>query len=77
MDALHGIATPIFAVNAAGIVTLWNRKMQYATGISDEQISNHLFSNFLSDKTNWENALSRAVGRAIDFDTSFEDALDR
>lgn len=73
MDALHGIATPIFAVNAAGIVTLWNRKMQYATGISDEQISNHLFSNFLSDKTNWENALSRAVGRAIDFDTSFDD----
>lgn len=68
MEALHGIAMPMFAVNTAGTVTLWNRKMQHATGISDEQISNHLFSEFLANKNDWESALSQAVRHTVDFD---------
>ena len=73
MDTLHGIAMPIFAINTAGVVNLWNRKMQLSTGISEELISNHLFSDFVTDKTNWEKALSRVISHAIDYDACFDD----
>ena len=75
MEALNGIATPIFAVNTAGVVTIWNRKMQHATCIPNEQITERLLSDFLTDQIDWENALSRALCNAIDIDTVSDDIL--
>jgi CheY-like chemotaxis protein/nitrogen-specific signal transduction histidine kinase len=60
MEALYGIAVPIFAVNTSGLVIAWNRKMELVAGISDTQVCQHSINEFLIDPTSWEDALSRA-----------------
>jgi signal transduction histidine kinase/CheY-like chemotaxis protein len=61
MEALAGIAIPIFAVNCSGIVLAWNHRMYHTSGLAADDVCQHCLSDFLVDAGSWEVALNTIV----------------
>lgn len=62
-EALDGVATPMFAVTAAGEVTAWNRKMLHVSGLSGDDVCRSLLSEFVVESSSWERSLCNALRR--------------
>jgi signal transduction histidine kinase/CheY-like chemotaxis protein len=77
MEALAGIAIPVFAVNCSGVVIGWNRRMQHASGLAEVDVCQQMLSEFLVDAGAWEVALNHIVrSGATNIDDGDDDVVE-